>query len=96
MSDAGRATQQALPVTEPERSSSEAAVAVALGFVALLVGLGATMAGTWIAYWHRSTLSILDGTIAAPGTDTVSLYLVVCGTVTTIFGGLSIYRSQDM
>lgn len=71
-------------------------MAVALGLVAVLVGLGATMAGTWIAYWHGAALSVLDGTIIAPESDKVSLYLVVCGTVTTIFGGLSIYRSQDM
>ncbi|MEO3472209.1 hypothetical protein AAFN86_10105 [Roseomonas sp. CAU 1739] len=71
-------------------------MAVMLGVVALLVGLSATMAGTWIAYWHGVPLSLLDGAIAAPETDKVSLYLVVCGTITTIFGGLSIYRSQDM
>ncbi len=96
MSEAG-IPDRPLPANAGDtRSSSEAAVAVALGLVALMVGLGATMAGTWIAYWHAAAMSPLAGMMAAPEPDKVSLYLVVCGTVTTILGGLSIYRSQDL
>lgn len=96
MSDAGKSQGQPMPNDAAGRSTSDAAMAVALGLVALLVGLGATMAGTWIAYWHGAALATLPGLAAAPEPDKVSLYLVACGTVTTILGGLSIYRSQDM
>ena len=96
MPDAGKAQGQPLPTDAGGQSTSDAAMAMALGLVALLVGLGATMAGTWIAYWHGAALATLPGLMAAPEPDKVSLYLVVCGTVTTILGGLSIYRSQEM
>ncbi len=94
MTLAGKAEQQTLPPARGGRSISQAAMAVALGLVALMAGLGATMAGTWIAYWHGADLVSLAG--AGPEPDLVSLYLVACGTVTTILGGLTIYRSQDM
>lgn len=94
MSDTDRITRLMMETAGRGRNTSDAAMSMALGLVALLVGLIATMAGTWIAYWHGAPLTILDGVVAAPDTNAVSLYLVVCGTVTTIFGGLSIYRSQ--
>jgi hypothetical protein len=96
MSDAGKIEHQIAPGALRSRSATEVAVSVALGFVAVLVGLGATMAGAWIAYWHGAALVPFAGMTAAPEPDTVSLYLVVCGTATTILGGLSISRSQDM
>lgn len=96
MSDVGKAEGQPVEFNGGGRSTSDAAMAVALGLVALLVGLGATMAGAWIAYWNSAALMPFSGPMAGPEPDAVSLYLVVCGTVTTILGGLSIYRSQDM
>lgn len=96
MSDADRFTELATAAAAPARSSTGAATRTALGLVALLVGLIATMAGTWIAYWHGAPLSMMDGAIAPPDTNQISLYLVICGTVTTIVGGFSIYRSQDI
>ena len=65
-------------------------------FLALLVGLIATMSGIWMGYWHGAPLAIVDGAFAAPEADQLSLHLVVFGTVTTILGGFGIYRSQDM
>ena len=96
MSDAGKAQGHRMSTYGGGSSAPDAAVAVALGLAALFVGLGATMAGTWMAYWHGAALVPFGTMIAAPEPDTVSLYLVICGTVTTILGGLSIYRSQDM
>jgi hypothetical protein len=96
MSDTGKAEGGPIEFHEGGRSTADATMAVALGLVALLVGLGATMAGAWIAYWNSAALMPFASGLVGPEPDVVSLYLVVSGTVTTILGGLSIYRSQDM
>ncbi len=96
MSDAGKVHGQSIPNHGAGSYNTDAAVAVALGLAAVLVGLGATLAGAWIAYWHGAALVSVGAMLAAPEPDAVSLYLVICGTVTTILGGLSIFRAQDM
>jgi hypothetical protein len=71
-------------------------LAVGLGVVALLIGCGAIGTGAWIAYGNSAAMFSLPGGMPPAEGQTVSLYLVACGALTSLLGGFSIYKSQDM
>jgi hypothetical protein len=76
--------------------SLDGGLAVALGVVAILIGLGAVATGAWLAYGNVDTMVQLPGGMPAAEGQTISLYLVACGALTSLLGGFSIYKSQDM
>lgn len=97
MSDTGIVDRQR--VREAYGSSTwslDGGLAVALGVVAILIGLGAIATGAWVAYGNTETMFQLPGGMPAAEGQTVSLYLVACGALTSLLGGFSIYKSQDM
>lgn len=78
------------------RVASNAARMLVFGVAALLLGLAATMAGACVAYWHSVALPDVPGPLNPAEPDRLSLSLVLLGSVTTLLGGFSISRSQDM
>lgn len=76
--------------------SLDGRLAVALGLIAILIGLAAIGVGAWIAYGNSADLFLLPGGMPPAEGQTVSLYLVACGALTSLLGGFSIYKSQDM
>ncbi|MBW6398972.1 hypothetical protein KPL78_13995 [Roseomonas sp. HJA6] len=96
MAGAGEAGARTIATLAGRHAVSDATLALVLGLVSLPVGLGATMAGVRIAYWHSATLLNLSGPLGWPEPDWVSLALVIGGSVMTLLGAYSIYRSQDM
>lgn len=80
---------------DPSRSL-DGRLAIGLGVVAMLIGLGAIVTGAWIAYGNSAAVFQLPGGMPAAEGQTVSLYLVACGALTTLLGGFSIHKSQDM
>lgn len=76
--------------------SSDGHLAVALGVVAILIGLCAAGAGIWIAYDQAGETLPLPGGMPTAEAQTISIYLVACGALTFLLGGFSIYKAQDM
>lgn len=97
MSDTGIVDHQRIrDVYGDSMWSLDGRLAVVLGILALLIGLGAIGAGAWMAYGDAATVFHLPGGMPPTEGQTISLYLVACGALTSLLGGFSIYRSQDM
>jgi hypothetical protein len=97
MSDTGIVDRQRIrEVYGSSNWSPDGRLAVALGTVAILIGLGAIGTGAWIAYGNSAAVFQLPGGMPPAEGQTVSLYLVACGALTSLLGGFSIYKSQDM
>jgi hypothetical protein len=97
MSDTGTIDHERVREVYGDSSwSLDGRLAVALGIVAILIGLGAIGTGAWIAYGNSAAVFALPGGMPPAEGQTVSLYLVACGALTTLLGGFSIYKSQDM
>lgn len=97
MSDTGIVDQQRVrDVYGDTNLSLDGRLAVALGILAMLIGLGAIATGAWVAYGNTSAVFQLPGGMPPAEGQTVSLYLVACGALTSLLGGFSIYKSQDM
>ncbi|CAH0213536.1 hypothetical protein [Roseomonas sp. CECT 9278] len=97
MSDTGIVDRQRVrDVYGDSNWSLDGRLAVALGIIAMLIGLGAIVTGAWIAYGNTATMFHLPGGMPPAEGQTISLYLVACGALTTLLGGFSIYKSQDM
>ncbi|WP_198370545.1 hypothetical protein [Roseomonas rosulenta] len=76
--------------------SLDGRLAVGLGIVAMLIGFGAIVSGAWLAYGDTAAMFQLPGGMPPVEGHTASLYLVACGALTSLLGGFSIYKSQDM
>jgi hypothetical protein len=76
--------------------SLDGRLAIALGIVAMLFGFGAIATGTWMAFGNSADVFHLPGGIPLAEGHTVSLYLVASGALTSLLGGFSIFKSQDM
>jgi hypothetical protein len=97
MSDTGIVDQRRVrDVYGDTNLSLDGRLAVALGILAMLIGLGAIATGAWVAYGNTSAVFQLPGGMPPAEGQTVSLYLVACGALTSLLGGFSIYKSQDM
>jgi hypothetical protein len=97
MSDTGLIDRQRVREAYGSSNGSlDGRLAVALGIFAMLIGLGATATGAWIAYGDSATVFLLPGGMPAAEGQTVSLYLVACGALTSLLGAFSIYKAQDM
>jgi len=97
MSDTGIVDRQRIRDVYGDSSwSLDGRLAVALGIIAMLIGFGAIVTGAWVAYGNSAAVFQLPGGMPPAEGQTISLYLVACGALTTLLGGFSIYKSQDM
>ncbi len=87
-----RRVEQLYGGSEPQNGH----LALALGIIAMLIGMTAMGAGAWLAYGNASSLFQLPGGLPAAESHTVSMYLVACGAMTFVLGAFSIYKSHDM
>jgi hypothetical protein len=76
--------------------SPDGGLAVALGILGMLIGFAAIVTGIWIAYGNSAMVFQLPGGMPPAEGQTVSLYLVACGALSSLLGGFSIYKAQDM
>lgn len=70
--------------------------AVTLGLLGMLIGLGAIGTGIWLAYGDAAVVFHLPGGMPPAEGQTVSLYLIACGALSSLLGGFSLYKAQDM
>jgi len=96
MSDTGILDLQRIRSAHKAASTGDGALAVALGAIITIIGLGTVAAGIWLAYGSTETVLHLPGGLASADTGVVSIYLVACGALTTVLGAFSIYEAQDM
>ncbi|MBR0682518.1 hypothetical protein GXW74_18650 [Roseomonas eburnea] len=96
MSDTGTFDRRSIEAIYRRGGTPEGGLAIALGVIAILIGLSAIGAGAWLAYGNVVWLFALPGGLPAAEAQTISVYLVACGALTTLLGALSIYKSQDM
>jgi hypothetical protein len=76
--------------------SPDGRAALALGMIALVFGFAAVAAGAYIALYGGMPKIALPGGLAAADRDMVGMFLSAIGALTTLVGGVSIYRSQEM
>jgi formate hydrogenlyase subunit 3/multisubunit Na+/H+ antiporter MnhD subunit len=96
MSDTGVFDRKRIRDAYGAAPSLDGRLAVALGAIAILIGLGAAGAGAWLAYGHTASIMPLPGGLPAAESSMISIYLVACGALTMLVGAFSIYKAQDM
>lgn len=96
MQNARRAAGRGASVNYDYSLSPEGRTALALGMVALLLGFGAVAAGAYIILYSAMPMIALPGGLPAADRDVVGMFLAGSGALTTLLGGVSLYKSQDM
>lgn len=66
-----------------------------LGVIALILGFGAVAAGAYFTVYGGVRMISLPGGLAAAG-NIAGMFLAGSGALTTLLGGVSIYKSQEM
>lgn len=96
MQDARQATGRGTSVEFDYSLSPEGRTALLLGMVALLLGFGAVAAGAYIILYSTMPMIALPGGLPATDRDVVGMFLAGSGALTTLLGGVSLYKSQEM
>ncbi len=68
--------------------------AVALGVVAMLLGLAAAAAGAFIGFGTSARLVALPAGLPAAEPEMVAIFMFVCGGITMLLGVVSIYKAN--
>jgi hypothetical protein len=69
---------------------------MALGMVALMIGIGAAAGGAYVGFGSSARLVALPGGLPAVDPETVALFMFACGGITTLLGAISIYKANDI
>lgn len=69
---------------------------MALGMVALMIGLGAAAGGAYIGFGASARLIALPAGLPAVEPETVAIFMFACGAITTLLGAISIYKAHDI
>lgn len=96
MSDLGFWNQGTTAGSVSRGLSPEGRWAIALGIVALLVGLGAVVGGAYVALRSTGALMVLPGGLPPTTPESVALFMCICGGVTALLGAVSIYKAHDL
>lgn len=96
MSDTSVFDRRSVQAIYSRAPTSDGPLAIALGIIAVIIGMGAVGAGAWLAYGSPMDLLTLPGGLPATEAHTVSVYLVACGAITMLLGAISLYRAQEM
>ena len=68
---------------------------MALGIVALLIGLGAASIGAYVGFGTTGLLVTMPAGLPPVSPETAAMVMFVCGAVTMMLGAMSIYRSAE-
>ena len=96
MSEFGFREAQNLPLDTHIGLTAEGRWAMALGVVALLIGLGAAAGGAYIGFASTVRLIALPAGLPAAEPETVAIFLLACGAITMLLGAISIYKANEM
>ncbi len=96
MSDIGLRGHQGHPLVQDTALSTEGRWAMALGLVALMIGLGAVAGGAYIAFRASARLISMPGGLAPMAPETVAIFMFACGAITTLLGAISIYKAHEI
>ncbi len=70
--------------------------AMALGLMALLIGIGTAAGGAYVGFGTAARSVALPGGLPAIESEVVALFMFACGGVTTLLGAFSIYKANDV
>lgn len=76
--------------------SPEGRWAIALGLVALLIGLGATAAAAYVGLGPSGRILSLPGGLPSADAGTAAVVMAGCGVVTMLLGAISVYKAYDI
>lgn len=76
--------------------SSDARAAIMLGMVALVFGFGAVAAAAYVGLFLTVPSIALPGGLDSVDPRLLAMIMAASGTVTTLLGGLTLYKSQEM
>lgn len=76
--------------------STDGRWSVALGVIALALGLCAIGAGVYVGFWMAGVPLGLTGSLADVPTETIAIAMVVTGGLTTTLGGICLQKAQEM
>lgn len=96
MSDIGLRGSRNHPLVQNSALSPEGRWAMALGLVALMIGLGAAAGGAYVGFGTTARLITLPGGLPAVEPETVAIFMFACGAVTTLLGAISIYKANEI
>ncbi|MBW6396718.1 hypothetical protein KPL78_02615 [Roseomonas sp. HJA6] len=96
MSEFGFRGTQNLPLDTQIGLTAEGRWAMALGIMALLIGLGAAAGGVYIGFASAVQLIALPAGLPAAEPETVAILLVACGAITMLLGAISIYKANEV
>lgn len=68
---------------------------MALGIIALLIGLGAAGAGAYLGFGATGVQLALPGGQTAADPETIAIVMLVSGALTMVLGAISILRADQ-
>ncbi len=96
MSQFGYRDRRDLSFVQGNDLSSDGRWAMALGVIALLIGLGTATAGAWLGFGSRARLVSLPAGLPTMDAATLGMMVLACGVVTMLLGVISVYKAHDM
>ena len=96
MSDIGFRGYRSHPLVQNSALSPEGRWAMALGMVALMIGLGAAAGGAYVGFSASARLIALPAGLPAVEPETVAIFMFACGAITTLLGAISIYKAHEI
>lgn len=95
MSDVRSWDHRAVAISEAYDAATSGRWTMALGIVAMLLGLGAAVVGAMIGLGSSSRLVTLPAGLPTTDPETVAVAMFACGAITMLLGIVSIYKAQD-
>lgn len=96
MSDISFRDHRNHPLLAANGLSVEGRWAMALGLIAMTLGIGAAAAGAYVGFGTSARLVPLPGGLPALEAETVAISMVACGAITMLLGAVSIYRAHEI
>lgn len=96
MSDIGLRDRRDNPLVQHVALSADGRWAMALGVVALLMGLAALAGGAYFGFATSARLVAMPAGLPAAEAETVGMFLFASGAVTMLLGVVSIYKANDI
>jgi len=93
MSDIGFWGNRNDPFARDRGLSSDGRWALALGILAMLIGLAAALGGAYVGLGTSARLVSLPGGLPAAPSETVAILMFTCGAITVLLGAISLYKA---
>lgn len=95
MSDVRSWDHRAVAISEAYDRATSGRWTMALGVVAMLLGLCAAVGGALIGLGSSARLVALPPGLPASDPETIAIAMFACGAITMLLGIVSIYKAQD-